>query len=186
MCAACAAGTFYGLLSGCESLYPYTRFSRGVVHAIKYEANLTLGEKVGEVLAHRLKKLSYDKKIDIIIPVPLHEQRLKERGFNQSDLFASQIARVLEKPFLPQGLVRCKNTEDQTKLNASQRRENVKEAFVCAEGLSLKDKRILVVDDVITTGATIEACARALKEAGAGAVFAASIASTSAPQIKRK
>lgn len=111
---------------------------------------------------------------EVIVPVPLHSRRLRERGYNQSLLLAQQLAREAALPVLSDVLRRVKYTMSQTQLDGNQRRQNVAGAFVCTEGV--RDKTVLLVDDVCTTGATLEASSRALKAGGASSVWALTLA----------
>lgn len=112
----------------------------------------------------------------IIVPVPLHRSRLRQRGFNQAVLLGKVLSRQISLPMLPDALVRTRPTEPQIKLSATERRLNVKGAFSVRRADSVAGKRVLLLDDVMTTGSTMDECARELKKAGAEAVFAAAIA----------
>ncbi|MFL7794769.1 MAG: ComF family protein [Anaerolineae bacterium] len=112
---------------------------------------------------------------DVIVPVPLHADRLRERGYNQAALLARELARQADLAIDEQVLVRKRATAPQVKLDANQRKENMRDAFCCPDD-SLAGKRILLIDDVCTTGATLEACAAALLESGAHSVQALTLA----------
>lgn len=122
-------------------------------------------EQMSFLLAEHVKKQSLDG--DYIVPIPLHWQRRVWRGFNQAEILAHAVARVLKKPVV-KFLKRTKNTVFQSKLSAPERKENLENAFECA--ISLKDKKILLVDDLYTTGATAAAAARELYKQGATSV----------------
>jgi len=113
---------------------------------------------------------------DLVIPVPLHRARHRERGFNQSDVLAEGISEATSVPLARGALRRKRNTRDQTYLNALQRAENVKGAFAVEEPDRIDGKKVILVDDVMTTGATLNECARTLCAAGALDVFAATLA----------
>ena len=104
---------------------------------------------------------------DAIIPVPLHRERLMQREFNQATMLARGLAHHLHAPVLERLLVRVRSTRPQVELSGSERRQNVKQAFAVTHAAALEDKRVLVVDDVFTTGATLGEIARTLKVAGA-------------------
>ncbi|MCJ2163586.1 MULTISPECIES: ComF family protein [unclassified Pseudodesulfovibrio] len=106
---------------------------------------------------------------DVIIPVPLHHRRLLWRGFNQSLEVSRSLSRNIGKPVLGNGLTRTRHTPPQTRLGLKERQVNIKDAFYAAPE-QVKDKRVLLVDDVYTTGATLRECARTLMRAGAGGV----------------
>lgn len=115
---------------------------------------------------------------DLIVPVPLHPRRLWQRRFNQSALLAQALASASGKEFLPEALVRLRHTVPQKGMNRSERKNNVRGAF-CANGRyagNIAGKNILIVDDVFTSGATLNECARTLKRAGASDVFVLTIA----------
>ncbi len=103
---------------------------------------------------------------DLVVPVPLHLKRLKERGFNQSGLLAGEFARKLGVPVSFDNIIRKNRTEPQTRLNRRERLKNVKGAFELSGAKSVRGRRILLVDDVITTGTTLSECARTLKRKG--------------------
>ncbi len=108
--------------------------------------------------------------VDGIVPVPLHPARFRERGFNQSQYIAESIGSVLHVPVLSSTLARSRQTKQQARLSLEERKENVVDAFICTSTESVAGKRIFLVDDVLTTGSTVDACARALVGAGAQSV----------------
>jgi ComF family protein len=114
--------------------------------------------------------------IDLVVPVPLHPSRLAERGFNQAALLARPIARALGIPLLARGLDRTRDTPRQATLDRVLRLENVAAAFVARAPEKVSARRILLVDDVRTTGATLRACAVALQKAGASCVYDTALA----------
>ena len=114
--------------------------------------------------------------MDFIIPIPLHKNKLKKRGFNQAEELAKGISKFLEKPIFNDVLLKIKPTFAQMELSKEKRRENIKGAFVCQKPIVVRGKKILLVDDIFTTGATMEECARVLKEAGAREVWGAVVA----------
>lgn len=138
-----------------------------LVQQFKFNGDLSIGRLLGELLADYLAAGGLTKP-DLLIPVPLHPARLKERGFNQ----ANELARPLAKRFrIPVRLDLCERvraTEVQSKLDATERRKNLRNAFVVRH--SLQGKQITILDDVVTTGATVEALASALKDAGAARI----------------
>ena len=106
-----------------------------------------------------------------MVPVPLARGRRRERGFNQSELIAERLAEALELPLVTAALERVRETRPQVGRSAAERRENVRGAFACPDGGLVADRRVIVIDDVATTGATLRACAEPLKAAGAARVF---------------
>ncbi|MDP3483544.1 MAG: ComF family protein [Sulfuricella sp.] len=144
-----------------------------LLHAFKYSGNLALTE----ILAKPLAKLAADHpKPDFLMPMPLHPGRLQERGFNQSLEIAKPISRWLDIPLIADACQRTRDTPSQAGLKWKERRRNVRGAFACDQDLS--GKRIAVLDDVMTTGATLNEISRILKERGAAEVSAWVVART--------
>jgi competence protein ComFC len=133
--------------------------------------------KIFEILMQQFLKLNkhYFDQIDILVPVPLHKRRLAERGFNQAEEIAKILAMELQLP-LENMLIRKKSTKQQAKLQKDERIKNIKNAFALKDVATLKGKNILLVDDVFTTGSTLDESARILKEAGAERVKAFTLA----------
>jgi ComF family protein len=148
-----------------------------LMHEMKYGKMKSIGRMFGREIANRITSLSLEK-WDFVIPVPLHKARKRDRTYNQSEYIAEGAAQVLKTEVLPDAIKRIRRTGTQTRLNKLQRKENVKDAFaVQPESASLiQNKNILLVDDVITTGATILECAEAFKAAGAGRIWVCSAA----------
>lgn len=116
--------------------------------------------------------------VDMIVPVPLHPSRLRAREFNQSLLLADQLSRYLTRPVSTTNLVRITATDPQTTLTRQARLRNLRKAFAVHRPQEFAEKRILLVDDVFTTGTTLNECAKALRKAGTGPVFALTLART--------
>jgi len=149
---------------------------RNLLHDFKYRNALWLERDLVRLL-DACVRAHYDiGEIDALACVPLHRVRRRERGFNQSELLAGGLAKALGKPFLRRCLVRTRATGSQTNLTARERATNVRHAFRTRWGFRLGGRRILLVDDVMTTGATVSDCARALKKGGASKVVVATIA----------
>jgi ComF family protein len=149
---------------------------RQVVQKFKYGRKVSLGKPLGRLMALGCQEFLGECYVDMIIPVPLHPTRLRWRGFNQSVLLARQISRAYEVPIDPYVLQRNKETQPQTELNEEQRRRNVRGAFALHPRRRVKGKRLLVVDDVYTSGATVNECSRTLKQAGAKEVHVLTLA----------
>lgn len=147
-----------------------------VIHQIKYERKFLLAIELGEMLGHSLSKNKSEWDIDIILPVPLHSLKKAERGFNQSFYIAKGIRKVTNIPVSQSILKRKRYTESQTQKNLIERAENMSDAFRVKHPHKIIGKNVLIVDDVITTGATIRECGKILKEYGAASVYAASVA----------
>jgi len=160
------------------SLYKFRKNSRiqTLLHQLKYKHKPTIAKWLGRRHGTILRETSLSKDLDLIIPVPLHSSKLRQRGYNQSDYFAQGLAEVLKIPWNNWCLVRKRATSTQTKKNQLERFENVEGAFYVTDASVIEGKRLLVVDDVITTGATLEACIAVLLAAGSKEVSTATIA----------
>ena len=147
---------------------------REAVHLLKYRRDLALAD----VLAAQLLPLALEAGwgLDGVLPVPLGKRRRKQRGYNQAALLAFPLALGLGKPYLGKGLVRVRETRSQVGLSAAERRQNVAGAFLAPEPHLVEGKILLLVDDVMTTGATLSAAASALLAAGAREVYAVTVA----------
>lgn len=150
-----------------ENAAAYYRFHKEspiqkLLHELKYNKRQDVGELLGKQISLGLQKNNFFEGIDIIIPVPLHKKRYQERGFNQSACFAKGLSDVIEKAVNTTTLYRAIENPTQTKKNVYERWENTHGIFKLTEKDSLKNKHILLVDDVMTTGATLEACANTL------------------------
>jgi ComF family protein len=110
------------------------------------------------------------------VPVPIHKKRLKKRGYNQSSLIAKAVAKALKVKFINNLLYKIKNTVPQSSLSEKERKLNVRRAYIVRNSQMIKDKIVLLIDDIYTTGATVEECSKELKEAGAKDVIVATIA----------
>jgi ComF family protein len=141
------------------------------IHRFKYESQPQMAEAFGALMSEAW--LACGVNVDALVPVPLHAARRRERGYNQSELLAGVISRHTKVP-MRNWLKRIRRTEQQAHLGAHERIANVKDAFVAGAGVSAK--HIALVDDVLTTGATLAECAAALKAAGAATVFAITLA----------
>jgi ComF family protein len=158
------------------SLAPYERPLGAVVKALKFRGQRYYARPLAEHLAAVLRRQDFTQKIDLIIPVPIHWLRKFRRGFNQSELIARRLGPLLNIPVDCRSLRRTRNTTPQTKLSGSARRQNLKGAFKVRRPDAVAGKRILLLDDVMTTGGTMTECARALRRAGAKDVYAAVVA----------
>jgi ComF family protein len=167
LCAPCCASN--GAVSRARAIGEYEGTLREIIHALKYSGRYSLSRPLAELMRRRGRELLED--VDCVVPVPLHWRREYQRGFNQ----AREIARHLGRP-VANVLVRCRATRAQVELAADRRRANVAGAFMIRRGWfrapSIRGKKLLLIDDVSTTGATLESCAGVLKESGASEVFA--------------
>ncbi len=143
------------------------------IHKFKYQNHQALSADFALLLATCYQ--SHQLRTDIIVPVPLHQARYKERGYNQSALLAKSLSPLLKQPVDTQTLIRQRATKTQTALNAADRWRNVADAFICLSD-ALSHKSILLIDDVCTTGATLNACAYALKQANTCSIYGLTLA----------
>jgi ComF family protein len=146
-----------------------------LLHALKYSNHPEIGETLGEVYGQELQQAGFNQKFNLIVPVPLHASRKRKRGYNQSEKFAAGLSKNLNIPF-SDALLRATKTETQTRKTKLKRWQNVSEVFQVKEPELIRNQDILLVDDVITTGATIEACSQVLIEEGCSSISIASIA----------
>lgn len=146
-----------------------------LIHTMKYRGVWKLTRHFSQAMAELIGGHPPFSCSDWLVPVPLHRVRLRERGFNQSLKLAKGISRITQQPVV-EALRRRKNTRMQAALSAEERRRNVRDAFRVRSKVRVTGRRILLVDDVLTTGATAEACARVLLEAGAFEVRLAVVA----------
>lgn len=168
ICGPCLADT--PLFHRHRSLWEYGALTRRLIFALKHGHQRHLVE----LLATWITPLVLEKPVDFLIPVPLHQDRLAQRGFNQSAVLATALSRSTGIPVALQGLRRLFKTPSQGRFSAHQRRENVMGVF---ESLRSWDhQRILLIDDVFTTGATLNACAQTLSQAGAHRIYAITLA----------
>jgi competence protein ComFC len=155
----------------------YASYDGVLVRAIlllKFERMEPLGEWFSERLAEVARREALEA--DVVVPVPLHRERERERGYNQADLIAKPLARRLKLPHGKVLLMRTRPRPDKHVLSLEERWESVRGAFATRPGSVVDNLRVLLVDDVMTTGATLDACARALREAGARSVIALTVA----------
>jgi len=136
-----------------------------LIHNLKYKDHEHIGFILGNWLGGELKTLESYKNIDVVIPVPLHKNKLKKRGYNQVALFGQQVAEALNADYLDDVLVKVTNTKSQVNKKRLARWTNSDELFTLKNIEAIDNKHILVVDDIITTGATLEACISVLNQA---------------------
>jgi ComF family protein len=161
-----------GGLAGVYSLSPHVAPLREAVHALKYEGVRALAAPLAGLLWAAWQPVHLP--VDVVAPVPLHIKRVRQRGYNQAELLARAFCAASGLPYRPGELVRHRETRSQVGLTLEERRANVAEAFACRSD-GFRGQRVLLVDDVLTTGATLAACAEALHAAGARAVYALTV-----------
>lgn len=156
--------------------YAYDGTLREAVYGLKYGQKAFLADALGPLLAAFAKAWIKGKTPQLVMPVPLHPKRLRERGFNQSLLLAQPVAKALNAQIDFLSLRRSKHTLPQTRLTKDKRRKNIQGAFQVVDASIVRQKSILLVDDVATTGSTLNECTRVLKSAGAGRVYCLTLA----------
>jgi competence protein ComFC len=158
-----------------RSLGYFTGSLRDAVHSLKYQRNLGLGEFFSIPLAQVIQRERWQ--IDLITAVPLNKKRRKERGYNQAEILARPVAKKMGISYSSNLIQRIKHTNSQVGLSLQERQNNVVNAFLAVPAL-VKSKNVLIIDDVATTGSTMDACAKALMDAGTKNVFALTLAKT--------
>jgi ComF family protein len=167
ICPDCASGTFY--YNRAYSCFEYSGMGKELIYKLKYEGRLRLSGVIAELMQERLRNEGL--KIDAVVPVPIHKNKLAERGFNQSLAIAVELGRRLGRPVWD-CLIRTRETKEQYNLDKSQRRLNIVGAF-SVRLLYNNDKysSILLVDDIYTTGSTVNECSKILKESGTKDIY---------------
>lgn len=165
-------------ISGYISLFIFEKDKslQEAIHKLKYQKRFQIGLFFGKLISIWYKEQLNEWKIDLIIPVPLHHLKKAERGFNQSYYIAKGLSRNLSLKFSEKILKRKRFTESQTTKTLIEREDNMQGAFTVKKSKEIKGKNVLLVDDVITTGATIRECGKCLIRSGANMVYAASVA----------
>jgi competence protein ComFC len=169
-----------GLCSGLAALHHFAAQGpvQDLLHALKYGGLTGVGRSLGVRLGSVIAGVSWSAEIEIVVPLPLFHAKQRERGYNQTESIARGIARSLPRPVRRRLVKRSRWTDSQTTLGFAARQMNVNGAFVVPRSKTaiLAGKTILLVDDVVTTGATTRACAEALRKGGAAAVYVAAVA----------
>ncbi len=172
LCASCWRKP--GKIDGIRSISPFEGIMQEAIHGLKYNNLKAISVPLAQLLAIYLETTLL--LVDVVVPVPLHPKRVWERGYNQSGLLARELCRLTGLPLIGDCLYRFKYSLPQTKtMTAEERWRNVTGAFSCCNS-KLKGKRVLLIDDVCTSGATLEACAAALKDGGAAMVWGLTLA----------
>ena len=151
---------------------------REVVQRFKYGRKVSLGKPLGRLLARGCSEYLAAHPCDIIVPVPLHPKRLRWRGFNQAVLLGREVGRLRRVSMDPFILLRSRETPPQTQLTEEERKKNIRGAFSVDPKKAIEGKRLLLVDDVYTSGATVNECSRTLIRAGAKEVYVLTLART--------
>lgn len=147
-----------------------------LIHHLKYRKQEQIGTFLGDWYGQILKENRFLDKIDLVIPVPLHKKKLKKRGYNQVAAFAKRLAHYLEAEYRDEILIKTANTKTQTAKGRIGRWHDNRALYTLSDSSQLKNRNILLVDDVITSGATMELCAKAMQEATGTTIYIASMA----------
>jgi len=174
VCYACSATPPFFTFA--RSSTRYAGLVRDALRHLKYEQALWLAPDLAQLLTATVRSEYHKEAFDVVVPVPLHAMRRRERGFNQSGLLAQALAQQLESTFMPRVLKRIRPTISQTNLTARDRLSNVSGVFQVKKSRAIVDRKVLLVDDVMTTGATVNACAKELKKHGATSVHVITVA----------
>lgn len=144
--------------------YYFTKQSlmQRLMHRFKYKGDKDLGLFLGRLIGYELAETNRFKEIDALLPLPLFPSKERKRGYNQAVLLCDGIAEIMQRPVLKDAIVRTTHTESQTKKTRVERWQNMEGRFLLVNEVAIKDKHLLLVDDVITTGATLEACGHEL------------------------
>ena len=167
LCPSCAS--WQAEIDGIRSPFRFDGVMRQAIHQLKYQNLRALIPLLAELLQDYL--IANPVPADILVPVPLHQKRLRERGYNQSSLLARELGKLTTLLVVEDCLIRQRHTPPLARTsNVDERRSNIANAFAC-RNYSLQDKQVLLIDDVATSGATLDACAAAIKAAGASSVW---------------
>lgn len=167
LCSTCVS--WLAAIDGIRSPFQFDGVMRKAIHQLKYRNLRAIAEPLAGLLSDCLTARYMPA--EVLVPVPLHSKRLRERGYNQSGLLARKLAKLAGLPVIDDCLIRKRLAPPQAKTqNVKERRSNVADAFVCRDH-RLKGSQVLLIDDVTTSGATLDACAAALKDAGAASVW---------------
>lgn len=149
----------------------YGRAERDLILNFKYQDKAYLGNKISEMMYDRI--MVTDLQVDLVLPVPMFRKKERKRGYNQAAILAGELAKRMEKPCYKRLLIRSMNTKPMNSLGMEERKENIKKAFTVKKGwdIILRDKTILLVDDIYTTGSTADACSDVLLSAGASKIY---------------
>lgn len=172
LCPSCQSSPL--TIDSIRSLFLFEGVARDAIHHLKYKNLKAIASPLGQFMGEYLRASSVPA--DVLVPVPLHSRQLRERGYNQSTLLARETGRLVNLPVVETSLLRLRNTISQARTSSAQeRRRNVDRAFGCSDQ-TLQNKRVVIIDDVCTTSATLDSCAVALKAAGATSVWGLTVA----------
>ena len=165
-------------ISDFKSLFLFNRdsISQNLIHELKYKQQFRIGLFLGRLLYTEFEDVLDDWQADFIVPIPLHQLKKAERGFNQSFYIAKGLGKSINIPVKQKLVKRVKYTQSQTKLGIEERKANMDGVFKITKPRIVESKNIIILDDVITSGSTVNECAKVLKSCGAGDIYALSVA----------
>ncbi len=165
----------------CDGMICVGRYSdslKASLKRFKFSNKPSYYRAFGKLLALKVQNIEQLANFDIIIPIPLHKTKYKQRGYNQAELIAKSVARILNVPYSTDILIKSSETKSQSSLARNERLSNVEDSFRVINEKFIYNKKVLLIDDIITTGSTINQCSKVLKKAGAGYIVAGVIATT--------
>ena len=161
--------------SECYALYTYSDKALKLIHTFKYSRKKSLSKQIGKDIGNLLTNNGFNTSYDYMLPIPLHKSKERERGFNQSDLLCREASQISELPYCSDIAVRTKNNKPQSHLSYKERIENVRNIFKIKTPEKVINKNIIVIDDIITTGLTVNSLCDELKKCGAKNVICISV-----------
>jgi ComF family protein len=173
-CPVCNSNKF--VFDKARSVYIFSKTVQNLIHELKYNEMKRIAKYMGEYVSEYLHLFQPFGNVDIIAPVPLHMVKKRARGFNQAEFLSKEISRHVNWRHIPNLVLRNRFTDTQTKLNRKQRHENVSDAFTLSPKFEIQNKNILIVDDVFTTGATVNSICKLLKKNHAAKIYVLTIA----------
>ena len=173
-CPVCNSNEF--VFDKARSVFIFSKTVQNLIHELKYNEMKRITKYLGKYVSEYLHLFQPFENIDIIAPVPLHKVKKRARGFNQAEFLSKEISRYVNWQHIPHLILRNRFTDTQTKLNRKQRQENVSGAFALNTKFNILNKNILIVDDVFTTGATVNSISKLLKKNHAGKIYVLTIA----------
>lgn len=156
----------------------YNRFIRENIHSFKFEGKSYLYKAFGDILLKTIYEKELVERFDLVSFVPMHRRKKAQRGYNQCELLAQYVSSKIDKPLLKNNLIKAKMTKEQNKLGMLERRTNIKDSFKAVNTEDFKAKEILLIDDIITTGATMDEISRVFIKNGAKRVYGLAITSS--------
>ena len=182
----CICGKYHFSFSAVVSVFSYELGAENAVRQLKFHEHTDYAKPLAEYLYYKLIQCPFYPEIDLIVPVPMTKKAVRRRGYNQSVYLVNHLSKLTALPKDTRHLVKIRSTQNQHDLNGKERRQNLKNAFSVSDNTPFVGKTVLLCDDVYTTGATFDECARTLLAAGAKAVYCLAVASTQLKQTQEE